>query len=800
MEERRTLDDEKRMVETGIKDLEHLAKHLYSIDELTPSVDDLQPTCSKQMLATTKEYKEVAGPTLQLMNEGVITPREGKERTVKVMDKLIRTMDARRQRERYASGKTVKKSVETDQSHARKKASDQLSLSIEECESTNIIEYETLAVVVPSQQELEQRIAEQQQTCLDKVKDHTEIIHSNSVTLFIRGNKFFHSYTRNLCAVDARGKFHANWYDRLTADIEDKLKRIVDSPNYEIEDLEISVIKIHLYYHLHRIECVDNWFSYKPQQHVKYSNFTLFTANNPNVPCKQQVVEHFNEIYDPSKSLEDMLAPRKVIYGHPSNASIEQVAKYSDLVWDYHEDVATTDCDNIARIVNWNGHVGVVTSIKSSTPTNRTMSRRPISTRQQDVVDVFVDIEAFASSSPGKYLLSTPYLICWTTSVEPVVEHCKGPGCVEQFVIKLLETYSNCTLCLYAWYGSGFDYQHIYKHLKKHSIDDTTFVRNNTIMYSRLKFADGLTVHLKDPYLFILTSLDKAAKAFDVLNKGAFPHEIIKEWDDLDTVISDWYVVRSEAVDTLDGKRLLITAKNYDEIVERGNFKTVMEKALEYCTVDVIAMQQVWTKFTELADQQLGVSIDAATFTLSQMSMRLMVAMLPPKVYLSVPDIDEYEFIKRGMYGGRVRAHNGVYEEDIYYADVVSLYPSAMRLLEHPVGEVNSVEFINWNKLGIYEVVLQCKTKPDNYSNFVPFRDVNGKLSYNWRAHWEGVYHTYDLLIAKDQGYTISCQKGYEWSKGFIFNKFIDTLFKLKADNTGAIRNIAKIALNGGGY
>ncbi|KAJ2682315.1 hypothetical protein IWW39_006051, partial [Coemansia spiralis] len=89
-----------------------------------------------------------------------------------------------------------------------------------------------------------------------------------------------------------------------------------------------------------------------------------------------------------------------------------------------------------------------------------------------------------------------------------------------------------------------------------------------------------------------------------------------------------------------------------------------------------------------------------------------------------------------------------------------------MRLLQHPAGNYVEVNHINWNKLGIYE----------------------------------GTYHTYDLMIAKDQGYQIKCIKGMEWGKAYLFNGFIDKLFEMKANSTGPIRNIAKIALNGGGY
>ncbi|KAJ2509789.1 hypothetical protein GGI11_005737 [Coemansia sp. RSA 2049] len=146
--------------------------------------------------------------------------------------------------------------------------------------------------------------------------------------------------------------------------------------------------------------------------------------------------------------------------------------------------------------------------------------------------------------------------------------------------------------------------------------------------------------------------------------------------------------------------------------------------------------------------------------------------------------------------------------------NVVSLYPSAMKMLDHPHGKMQLVRSINWKKIGIYEVVLSSSKCPDKYMQFVPFRDQKGGLSYHWRNKWQGTYHTYDLLIAKQEGYNIECIRGIEWNKGKLFDTFVDKLFKMKADTPcqctvkcpgkcpegGPIRMVAKIALNGGGY
>ncbi|PIA12554.1 hypothetical protein COEREDRAFT_51929 [Coemansia reversa NRRL 1564] len=582
-----------------------------------------------------------------------------------------------------------------------------------------------------------------------------------------------------------------------------------------------------MHYYLQRIESVENWsFSNRPVTRImKFKDFHMFTANDLSRNCQRQIVEYFGEVWDASKTLDEMLAPRKVIRGHPGHKRIDQVDTYSDLTWDYHEDVATTDCVNIVRIVEYNAHVGLITSIKRRpSPFKKILKRLPYTTPRDETIPIFVDIEAFESPQPGKYKLQVPYLICWTwpnpypsdKDVEEGYEVVRetGPGCVEKFVIRLLESYEDCEICLYAWYGSGYDYQHIYKYLKDRCEDDTTYVRNNAIIYAKFKMGNKLTIHLKDPFLFILCSLDKAAKAFGVMNKGTFPHEVIKDWDDLDKVIKEWYVVRRSTVETVEGKTILVTANNWNEVVEINNTSTVLQKAIEYCTVDVLAMRQVWTKFCKLVEQHLSVKISPKIFTLSQLSMKIMMATLPKHINLHVPDREEYNFMYSAIYGGRVVARNGAYEEAIVYADVVSLYPSAMKLLDHPHGNAQFVKSINWNKIGIYEVVLTSGRRPERYSEFVPFRDSKGKLSYNWRAQWQGSYHTYDLLIAREEGYNIKCIRGMEWNKGKLFDTFVDKLFKMKAETPcqctvkcpgkcaegGPIRMVAKIALNGGGY
>ncbi|KAJ2055481.1 hypothetical protein GGI17_006637, partial [Coemansia sp. S146] len=83
----------------------------------------------------------------------------------------------------------------------------------------------------------------------------------------------------------------------------------------------------------------------------------------------------------------------------------------------------------------------------------------------------------------------------------------------------------------------------------------------------------------------------------------------IKDWSDLDKVLDNWVKIRSRTVEEYS------------------------EKAIEYCSIDVLALQQIWNKFNKLVQENLDITIARQTFTLSQLSMKLMEATLPKNVW-----------------------------------------------------------------------------------------------------------------------------------------------------------------------
>ncbi|KAJ2055262.1 hypothetical protein GGI17_006695, partial [Coemansia sp. S146] len=368
--EKNNLQLEKTVLETEKGDLEHYIRHTLTIDEDTPSIDDLHTTTSVTQIKTTKEYITAAQNTIADLESGKMKPAEARTKTKLVIKDLQRRMASRRERERRASGKHIHKQVRREVSKMVMKGKSNISMSMEEFSDTTLVETENLALVVPSKEAIEQAITEQKTQVLSDAGFREGLYHGNNIAVLIRGSTKFVSWLPARCIIDPKGVFHLDWWDWFTKEVRNRLQRLEDSDVYEEEDKTLNIVKIHLFYYVQTIECIWNWFErgYEVSEVMKLGNCELFTAKDTKINCIRQVVEYFGETWEPNKTIEDQLAPRKVIRGHPGPKTMSQVADYNDFVWDYHEEIATTDCINIVRLVEFNGHVGVITKIKPRAP------------------------------------------------------------------------------------------------------------------------------------------------------------------------------------------------------------------------------------------------------------------------------------------------------------------------------------------------------------------------------------------------------------------------------------------------
>lgn len=768
---------------TETEDLEFLKSEVFKIHPYTKSIDKIEKNSSENSIRSTIEYNQYGQEIYSKLTSNNIELEEAKKLMHKKFIQLRNKNRVPLKRKRKKKLK-FEDDVETLVIHKKYK----IDLNLYDMEETQTFTHKDISIIIPTRKSI-----------LKHIHVDRKYNYYCFVTLTLTGPTIFGGVTSKVPILNIQGIPNNDYDERMTKALNNIIERI---PDYEEKESNIVCTRILITITQASWKSIDNWYPKITRKYKKFKDFTLFLASDRKENCLKQCVEKLGGKWNHNKKLEDMLPQKKIITYIPALMDIQYVNSMDDLITDYNEEIYSLECKNIARLLKWNGHIGVITKIEPTRKMGKIQKQKRLGVEDTNTEEIFFDIESFTNEKN----FQIPYLICWSKTNGSIHKRI-GKNCINDFVEHIINLKKN--VILYAWFGSGYDYQHVLPYFKKKCIKDKYIIKNNMITYSELYFKHSKII-LKDPFLFILTSLDKAAKAFNVINKGSFPHSLIKDWPDLQKIYPHWIKTQRKIIEFKHDNKLNIKINTTLEEDNITNNSTIIEKAIEYCSIDVIAMKQVWEKFKKLVKENLQISISEKTFTLSQLSMKIMEASLDKKIELYVPTSEEYQFIRNSIYGGRVAAKNGTYNEEIVYADVVSLYPSAMKLLKHSYGKPSKVFSIDFNKHGIYDVTLihKSNSKPKEYLEFVP-RRIDKKLIWSWFKEHRGTYHTYDLLIAIQEGFEIICHSGIEYpNKDYIFNNFIDKLYTLKDIHTNCkckeqpcpIRMVAKIALNGGGY
>jgi len=339
----------------------------------------------------------------------------------------------------------------------------------------------------------------------------------------------------------------------------------------------------------------------------------------------------------------------------------------------------------------------------------------------------------------------------------------------------------NKVICAYN--GAGFDFHFIMNDLIARGQELTNVILANSRLMS-LKFGDNM--RLWDICLFTLSSLKDACKSFGVSDDNAkteFDHFKIRSWDDVE------------------------------------KYRTEVEP---YIKRDVMGMKEVVEKFSEMLYEVFKVHMTEFV-TLSSMSYAIWTGSVTE--LLELPDTEQYDFIRKSLYGGRTypmqreftsKQYNKIVnaksseelketyktmDDWIFNGDATSLYPTAMVKYEYPIGngywfdgtEINKDDL----KIGIYDVDI---TPNQNLSvPILPEKTANGGISWNLQQR-RGVYTSADLENAVRFGYKIDkVHKGLVYhQKGDIFTDYIMKCYKIKEENDAnpVLRQIGKILMN----
>ena len=140
------------------------------------------------------------------------------------------------------------------------------------------------------------------------------------------------------------------------------------------------------------------------------------------------------------------------------------------------------------------------------------------------------------------------------------------------------------------------------------------------------------------------------------------------------------------------------------------------------------------------------------------------------------------------------------YGENLKYYDINSLYPFAM-LNDMPliptdiIIEEDKLKLIHLDDIfGFVKVIVKC---PENLKRPVLPIKYKGKTIYP-TGSWIGTYFTEELkeINRLNLGYSFQIIEAHTYTRGKIFNKFVEHFFEIKKNSRGVEMFLAILCLN----
>jgi hypothetical protein len=220
--------------------------------------------------------------------------------------------------------------------------------------------------------------------------------------------------------------------------------------------------------------------------------------------------------------------------------------------------------------------------------------------------------------------------------------------------------------------------------------------------------------------------------------------------------------------------------------VDRGNlYRLKKEELIKYNEYDCRGLYEVLKKFEGWFEDQ-KVALKATTASQAMAVFRKNIKKPFPVLK---PEVEQ--FIKSSYFGGRTEVFKLRCYDHFYYYDVRSLYPYCMKKYPMPVGTPRRVNRFDDDNIGFYSASIKI---PDMYLPPMPFvKDMKLLFPY---GRVSGVYTSQEILSAIKLGCDVNVTDGYIFPDEFIFDEYVDKMYKLKESKDEVTRSIAKLMLN----
>jgi hypothetical protein len=222
------------------------------------------------------------------------------------------------------------------------------------------------------------------------------------------------------------------------------------------------------------------------------------------------------------------------------------------------------------------------------------------------------------------------------------------------------------------------------------------------------------------------------------------------------------------------------------------NNKELLNKFKQYSLQDSITLFKALIEAQKLYISLYNIDITSILST-STLSLKIFRQNFL-EVDIPILKGSEDQFIRNSYFGGATDYYKG-YIKNGYYYDVNSLYPFAMlKPMPHKIikyyKDLSNIKLDNFFGFCLAEITTPKKIlKP-----LLPYK-YKGKTIFP-TGSFIGVYFSEELKAVQSRGYQITLISGYEYSKIFLFTKYVEHFYNKKKNSFGAERFIAKMHLN----
>jgi DNA polymerase type B, organellar and viral len=359
---------------------------------------------------------------------------------------------------------------------------------------------------------------------------------------------------------------------------------------------------------------------------------------------------------------------------------------------------------------------------------------------------------------------------------------------------------------------SKFDGYFLVKYLSKLGYCDPVIHKGRIISLIFLKYNSNYNITFRDSYLLLPSSLRKLAFSFNVESKkGIFPYLLANYGINYAGLVPDFKYFSNLSKDEYN-----IYKKSF---IDKGKIWDFKIESQKYCELDTISLYQVLTKFNKLIFDKFSLNINNYP-TLPSLSFAIFrTHYLQDKNAIHMLSGDISKNIRSSYTGGSVDMYipKPLLDKKVYAYDVNSLYPYVMSKFKMPIGNPTFFEGNILNKyFGFTQqgVALQeggddkpfgfffCKIiAPINLKYPIIQTHINSKdgtRTVSPLGTWSDMLFSEEIYNAMKFGYKFEVKWGYTFDSGFVFNDFVNDLYKLRLEypKSDPMNYIAKIILN----